>query len=131
MIDGFDQRPRLGWIDEQAVHISTGTPIVGLGVAKERRPKPGGSGHLRANPLYSRNATALDQSGDEVVVYLYTNISCVHAADVNAISAHAVVKVVVRDREGSTHIGRVDQDRCPASGYASCKLYPDARRKGC
>ena len=94
MINGFDQCAGLGWVNEKAVHIGAGTPVVSLRVAKERRLKPGGTSHLRSDTLDRVYAAALDEFGNKVVVYLRTNVRRVHTPNVNAVSAHAVVNIV-------------------------------------
>ena len=77
---------------------------------------------MRTDAFYRPNATALHKPGDEVVLYVDANIAGIHTADVDAVPAHAVVDVVVRNRYPIASGACVDQDPGPASSETTCQV---------
>lgn len=75
---------------------------------------------MRTDAFYRPNASTLHKPGDEVVLYVYANVAGIHAANVDAVPAHAVVDVVIRNRYGIVSGACIDQDPGPASGEAAC-----------
>src|SRR6516165_1952139 len=128
MINRFGQYAGFGQVNEEAIHIRAGTSIVCFGVAEERRPQPGGASYLCTDAFYRPDATALRKTGDEVVLYVDADIAGVHATDVDAVPARAVVDVIVRNRYAISSGAGVDQDPGPTGGETSRTAIRDTCR---